>query len=165
MGSCGLLNSTWICNTSSPRKTTRAFHLYICEIPSKILAYITVLIPWLLMLWRRDVHTSSLSLRWRHNGHDGVSHHQPRDCLLKCLFRCKSKKTSKLRVTGLCAGNSPVTGEFPAQRASNAENVSIWWRHHVLWVDYDNAQYYIYVLCSVLTSVANVSFFVKKPLI
>ena len=36
------------------------------------------------------------------------------------------KKTSKLRVTGLCAGKSPVTGEFPAQRASNAENVSIW---------------------------------------
>ena len=22
------------------------------------------------------------------------------------------------------------TGEFPAQMASNAENVSIWWRHH-----------------------------------
>ena len=33
-------------------------------------------------------------------------------------------------VTGLCEGNSPVTGEFPTQRASNAENVSIWWRHH-----------------------------------
>ena len=33
------------------------------------------------------------------------------------------------RVSGLCAGNSPVTGDFPAQRASNAENVSIWWRH------------------------------------
>ena len=30
----------------------------------------------------------------------------------------------------LCTGNSPATGEFPAQRASNAENVSIWWRHH-----------------------------------
>ena len=43
----------------------------------------------------------------------------------------RSKKTSKLRVTGLCAGNSPETGEFPAQRASNAENGSIWWRHHV----------------------------------
>ena len=40
------------------------------------------------------------------------------------------KKTSKLRVTGLCVGSSPVTGEFPAQMASNAENVSIWWRHH-----------------------------------
>ena len=39
------------------------------------------------------------------------------------------EKTSKLRVTGLCAGNSPVTGEFPAQMASKAENVSMWWRH------------------------------------
>ena len=37
--------------------------------------------------------------------------------------------TSKLRDTGLCAGNSPVTGEFPAQMTSNAEIVSIWWRH------------------------------------
>ena len=40
------------------------------------------------------------------------------------------KKTSKLRVTGLCAGNSPETGEFPAQMASYAENISIWWGHH-----------------------------------
>ena len=47
------------------------------------------------------------------------------------LFRPRSKKISKLRITGLCEGNSPMTGEFPAQRASNAENVSIWWRHHV----------------------------------
>ena len=39
-------------------------------------------------------------------------------------------KSPKLRVKGLCAGNSPVTGEFPAQKASNAENVSISWRHH-----------------------------------
>ena len=27
-------------------------------------------------------------------------------------------------------GNSPGTGEFPAQMASYAENLSIWWRHH-----------------------------------
>ena len=40
------------------------------------------------------------------------------------------KKTSKLRVSDLCEGNSPVTGDFTAQRASNAETVSIWWRHH-----------------------------------
>ena len=33
----------------------------------------------------------------------------------------------------LCGGNSPVAGEFPAQMASNAENVSIWWRHHDCW--------------------------------
>ena len=72
-----------------------------------------------------------VALRWCHNGRDSVSNHQHRYCLLKRLFRRKSKKTSKLRVTGLCAGNSPGTGEFPAQRASNAENVSIWWRHRV----------------------------------
>ena len=69
-------------------------------------------------------------LMWRHNEPAGVSNHQPRDCLLNRLFGHRSKKTSKLRVTGLCAGNSPETGEFPAQMASNAENVSIWWRHH-----------------------------------
>ena len=40
------------------------------------------------------------------------------------------KKISKFRVTGLCVGNSPVIGEFPTQRGNNAENVSIWWRHH-----------------------------------
>ena len=70
------------------------------------------------------------ALRWRHNDHAGVSNHQPHGCLLNRLFRRKSKKTSKLRVTGLCAGNSPGTGEFPAEMASYAENVSIWWRHH-----------------------------------
>ena len=70
------------------------------------------------------------TLQWCHNGRDGVSNHQPQHCLLNRLFRSRSKKTSKLRVTGLCAGNSPVTGEFPAQMASNAENVSIWWRRH-----------------------------------
>ena len=72
-----------------------------------------------------------ISLRWRHNERDCVSNHQPNDCFLNCLFRGRSKKTSKLRVTGLCAGNSPGTGEFPAQMAINAENISIWWRHHV----------------------------------
>ena len=74
---------------------------------------------------------SQISLRWRHNGHDCVSNHQPRHCLLNRLFERRSKKTSKHRVTGLCEGNSPGTGEFPAQMARNVENVSIWWRHHV----------------------------------
>ena len=74
--------------------------------------------------------TKYFTLRWRHNGHDSVSNHQHHHCLLNRLFRRRSKKTSKLRVTGLCVGNSPGTGEFPAQMASNAENVSIWWRHH-----------------------------------
>ena len=70
-----------------------------------------------------------LPLRWRHNGRDSVSNHQPHDCLHNRLFRRRSKKTSKPCVTGLYAGNSPGTGEFPAQMACNAEHVSIWWRH------------------------------------
>ena len=76
------------------------------------------------------VITSVEPLQWRHNGRDSVPNHQHHDCFLNRLFRRRSKKTSMLRVTGLCAGNSPGTGEFPAQRASNAEIFSIWRRHH-----------------------------------
>ena len=47
------------------------------------------------------------ALRWRHNDHDGVSNHQLRGWLLNRLFTRRSKKTPKLRVTGLSAGNSP----------------------------------------------------------
>ena len=72
-------------------------------------------------------------LQWRHNERNGVSNHQPHDCLPSRLFRRRSKKTSKVRITGLCAGNSPVTGEFPAQRASSAKHISIWWRHRARW--------------------------------
>ena len=57
-----------------------------------------------------------ISLQWHPNEHDGVSNHQPHECLLNLLCRRRSKKTSKLRVTGLCAGNSSVTGEFLAQK-------------------------------------------------
>ena len=71
------------------------------------------------------------SLQWRHNGRDGVSNHRRLDCLLNRLFRRQSKKTWKLHVTGLCERNPPVIGGFPSQRATNTENVSIWWRYHV----------------------------------
>ena len=54
------------------------------------------------------------TLQWRHNERDGVSNHRRLDYLLNRLFRRTSKKTSKFRVTGLCEGDSPVTGEFPA---------------------------------------------------
>ena len=83
-------------------------------------------------LWIRTLLSTFWTLRWRHNGSDGVWNHQHHHCLLNRVFRRRTKKTSKLRVTGLCAGNSPGTGEFPAQMASNAENGSIWWRHHGL---------------------------------
>ena len=71
-----------------------------------------------------------MTLRWRNNGRDSVSNHQPHDCLLNLLVRRRSTKTSKLRDTGLCAGTSMVIGEFPAQMASNAEDVSTGWRYH-----------------------------------
>ena len=67
---------------------------------------------------------------------DGISNQWCLDCLLKCLFRHRSKKISKIHVTGLCEGNPSVTGGFPSQRASNTGNVSIWLRYHdgvVLW--------------------------------
>ena len=74
-----------------------------------------------------DLHMSLglVSLQWRHDERHGVSYHRRPYCLLNCLFRRRSKKTPKLRVTGFCEGNSPVTGEFPAQRASNVGNVAI----------------------------------------
>ena len=80
----------------------------------------------------------SIALKWRHNERDGVSNHQHHVCLLKRLFRRRSKKTPKLRVASLCEGDSMVTGEFPSQRASNAKNVSIWWRHHAKFGDWED---------------------------
>ena len=81
--------------------------------------------------WQNICRHGDNSLLWRQNGCDGVSNHQPHDCLLNRSFRRRSKKNIKApRHWPLC-GNSPMTGEFPAHRASNAENVSIWWRHHV----------------------------------
>ena len=90
--------------------------------------------------------------QWRHKEHDGVSNHQAYDCFLNRLFSRRSKKTWKLRVTGLCEENSPVTGEFPTQRASNAENVSFWWRHyevfgriiHVVAAPWDLSYWWLY---------------------
>ena len=81
-----------------------------------------------------DTYTlhNHVPLRWRYNEWDGVSNHQLHHCLLSRFSWRRSKKTSKPRVTGLCVGNSPETGEFPAQMASNAETVSIWWRHHAI---------------------------------
>ena len=92
-----------------------------------------------------------IPLRWRHNERDDVSSHQSLDYLLNRLFRRRSKKSPK--GPGLCEGNSPVTGEFPAQRASNAENVSIWWRHHTpnitfLWCSVYLTNCDIMILCA-----------------
>ena len=39
---------------------------------------------------------------------------------------------SKLCVTGLCEGNPSVTCGLSSPMTCDAENVSIWWRHHVV---------------------------------
>ena len=63
--------------------------------------------------WRSiEYSCGSIALQWCHNDHDGISNHQPHGCLLNCLFRRRSKETSKLRATGLCVGNSPVDGKL-----------------------------------------------------
>ena len=62
-------------------------------------------------LWANELET--MSLQQCHNGRDGVSNHQRLYCLLNPVC---SKKTSKLRATGFCEWNSPLTGEFPSQR-------------------------------------------------
>ena len=67
--------------TSNSRFRFLRWHIFMC------------ILQWTVKQW--------LSLQWRHNGHDSVSNHQPHDCLLNRLFRRRSKKTSKLRVTGL----------------------------------------------------------------
>ena len=62
--------------------------LYVSYVEVSIVSWCVFFIP-----------THMLTLLWRHNGRDGVSNNQTRDCLLNRLFRCRSKKTSKLRVT------------------------------------------------------------------
>ena len=71
---------------------------------------------------------SLVSLQWRHNERDGVSNHKPYDCLLNRLFRRRSKKTSKLRVTGLCGGNLPIFFEHTL-----IVSTVLWLIHHLIW--------------------------------
>ena len=92
---------------------------------------------WYMRNWqKRAGRVNHIALRWiiplslqcRYNERDVVSNHRRFDCFLDLLFRRISKKTPKLRVSGLFVGNPLVIGAFPSQRAGDAENVSIWWR-------------------------------------
>ena len=75
-------------------------------IPASLMSYPLYSTRLVIRCHRRDTMWSTVPLRWRHHDDDGVSNHQPCD-LHNRLFRRRSKKTSKLRVTGLCEGNSP----------------------------------------------------------
>ena len=72
-----------------------------------------------------DKQLDLVTLQWRQR--NGVSNHR---LFAQPFVQADQRKKSKLRVTGLCEGNLPTTVGFPPRRVSNAENVSIWWRHH-----------------------------------
>ena len=129
-------SSANICNTvtryyrlNKPAAYRHILHLVISNIQSQKtticltvkICYVNSLYQSTLLLqqkWNSRFRTrhSVLSLQWRHNERDSVSNHQPRECLVSRLIRRRSKKTSKLRVTGLCAAihrrpvNSPHKG-------------------------------------------------------
>ena len=88
----------------------------------------SVIVPGLYFLtWYQYITDRyTFALQWRHKEHDGVPCHR----CVSCLLNRRSNKTSKLGCTGFCGENSSVTGGLPYQRASNTENVYIWWRHH-----------------------------------
>ena len=84
-------------------------------------------------LYLSHLHKNIFSLQQSRNEPNDIWNHRRLDCLLNHLFRHRSNETSKNCITGLCKRNSPVTAEFPTQRSSNVENVSIWWCHHMKW--------------------------------
>ena len=102
---------------SARRKFDCLFNTKVFQVNNKAVVWKTLPRNAISLLWVQSLthevpvvgstSLSCVSLHWRHNEHASVSNHQPDDCLLNHLFRRRSKKTSKLRVTGLCAGNSP----------------------------------------------------------
>ena len=101
----------------------RPFVVYKCSSLAGAV-YPTYFMPYLPMNY------SLLSLQWRHNERDGVSNHRRLDCLLKRFFQAQIEESIKAPRPRPLWGESTVDRWFPSQRASNAENVSIWWRHH-----------------------------------
>ena len=90
---CGCRSSSWACS----------FQRSLWSMSLNVILIHSAHIPPL-----HAYHPHISPLQWRHNERGGVPNHQSHDCLLKRLFRYRSTKTSKLRVTGLYAGNSPV---------------------------------------------------------
>ena len=100
-----LLWHVWNCDLIELRFFTSGRHACLQDL---------IMIPWIVcVIWPPDRAETCCILQWRHNGHDCVSNHQPHQRLRNRLFERRSKKTSKLRVTGLCVGNSPGTVNSP----------------------------------------------------
>ena len=60
----------------------------------------------------------------------GVPNHRQHEWPSKSLFWLTWKNQSSALLT-LCDGNSPLTGRFPSQTASNPESVSVSWRYYI----------------------------------
>ena len=112
-------------NLNKARNTLAKYWCYLTGHPLKTKTAMTPILSRVTVdfrccnTWFRQIRQSwyhgniRSSLHRRQNDHDGISNHQPHGCLLNRLFRRRSKKTSKLRVTGLCVGNSPGPGISP----------------------------------------------------
>ena len=97
---------------------------------SKIVLMIREILANVRICWNCACWWLSIALQWRRIEGNGVSNHQSLDCSLNHVFRRWSKKTSTLRVTGLCEGNLPV--DSPHKGPVTRKNASIWWRFRVL---------------------------------
>ena len=87
--------------------------------------------PHFLQVRRYIIRCQFSTLQWRHNGCDGVSNHQPHYCLPNRLFWRRKNKHQSSASLAFVWGIHRWPMSSP-QMASNAENVSIWWRHHGL---------------------------------
>ena len=74
--------------------------------------------------------TDQCTLQWLHNGRDSVSNTSLTIVYSTVYSHTDQRKHQSSASLAFVQGNSPGTGEFPAQMASNMKNVSIWWRHH-----------------------------------
>ena len=113
------------------------FILYVCLISSEYIKY-----PWKWMKFRcKNCLNISITIRWLHNSvrpsaaytlqwlHNGRNS-PPLFTQPEPFIQTQIKENIKAPRHWPMCGNSLVTSEFPAQMASYAENVSIWWRHH-----------------------------------
>ena len=106
-------------------------HCRVCDIP--VIKYGNQFGYWYSIVHYRTILLTvelKQSLQWRHNERDGVSNHQPHDWLLNLYSGADQRKPQSSVSLSFVREIPRATGEFPAQRASNAEKVSTWWRHH-----------------------------------
>ena len=142
MGFSGYSSAGMACKTLKVINENLDFHVVTFKrFNQYILLKIELLIQWgyLPRLLSSYSQIITNSLHWRHNVYDGVSNHQPHGCLLNRLFRRRSTKTSKLRVTGLCVGKSPgpvnSLHEGPVTRKMLPFDDVIMWRNTSMFYD------------------------------